>query len=232
MRKDIGCYPYKVQIVQKLLCTDAHSHLSFAERFLEVTHSDNNFLTNLILRDKAHFHLDGFTNTHTHTHNCRIWVTENPVLIHEKPLHPERVTVWCAMCSTDVIGPYFFEDEMGRALTVTGDCYQAMITTFLAPAVECMMNQEQSLWFQQDHATCSTARESMACLRQLFPGRLISQYGDLWPPQSAFFLWGYLKDRVYHTKPSTLQELKDSIRRKILSIQQETLTLVMECTVR
>jgi hypothetical protein len=92
------------------------------------------------------------------------------MVIREKPLHPERVTVWCAICSTDVIGPYFFEDEMGRELTVTGDCYQAMITTFLAPAVERMtMNQERSLWFQQDCATYHTARESMACLRQLFP---------------------------------------------------------------
>jgi hypothetical protein len=134
------------------------------------------------MRDEAHFHLDGFTNTH----NCRIWETENPVVIHEKPLHPEHVTAWCAICSTDMIDPYFIEDEMGRALTVTGDRYRAMITIFLAPAVECMMmNQERSLWFQQDGATCHTARESMACLRQLFPGQLISQYGDLlWPPRS------------------------------------------------
>jgi hypothetical protein len=40
------------------------------------------------------------------------------------------------------------------------------------------------LWFQQDGATCHTARESVACLRQLFPGRLIYRYGDLpWPPR-------------------------------------------------
>jgi hypothetical protein len=92
------------------------------------------------------------------------------MVIHEKQLHPERVTVWRALCSTDVIGPYFFEDEMGRELTVTGDRYRAMITTFLAPAVErMMMNQERSLWFQQDGAICHAARESMACLRQLFP---------------------------------------------------------------
>jgi hypothetical protein len=50
--------------------------------------------------------------------------------------------------------------------------------------------------------------------------------------QLQIFLWGYLKERVYQTKPSTLQELKDSIRREIFSIQQETLTLVMECVVR
>jgi hypothetical protein len=72
------------------------------------------------MSDEVHVHLDGFTNTH----NCRIWVTENPMVIHEKPLHPERITVWCAICSIDMIGPYFFEDEMGTALTVTGDHYE------------------------------------------------------------------------------------------------------------
>jgi hypothetical protein len=50
--------------------------------------------------------------------------------------------------------------------------------------------------------------------------------------QLQIFLWGYLKERIYQTKPRTVQKLKDSIRREILSIQKETLTLVMECVVR
>jgi hypothetical protein len=50
--------------------------------------------------------------------------------------------------------------------------------------------------------------------------------------QLQIFLWGYLKERENQTKPRTSQELKDSIRREILSTQQETLTLVMECVVR
>jgi hypothetical protein len=49
--------------------------------------------------------------------------------------------------------------------------------------------------------------------------------------QLQIFFMGYLKERVYQTKPWTLQKLKDSIRREILSIQQETLTAVMEYVV-
>jgi hypothetical protein len=75
MRKDIGCYPYKVKIVQKLLPTDAHPRLSFDERFLEVTHNDNNFLTNVIMSDEAHFHLDSFTNTTAESGQLRtLWL--------------------------------------------------------------------------------------------------------------------------------------------------------------
>jgi len=64
MKKNNGCYPYRVQVVHKLLPTNAHAHLTFAQRFLEMTNNDNNFLTDL-MSDKAHFHMDGFTNKHT-----------------------------------------------------------------------------------------------------------------------------------------------------------------------
>ncbi|VEN45738.1 unnamed protein product, partial [Callosobruchus maculatus] len=38
---------------------------------------------------------------------------------HQVPLHSEKVTVWCALWSGGIIGPYFFENEEGVALTVT-----------------------------------------------------------------------------------------------------------------
>ena len=35
----------------------------------------------------------------------------NPQVIEERPLHPEKVIVWCAVWSEGVIGPYFFKDD-------------------------------------------------------------------------------------------------------------------------
>ena len=29
--------------------------------------------------------------------NCHIWGSEDPQVIEKKPLHPEKVTVWCAL---------------------------------------------------------------------------------------------------------------------------------------
>jgi hypothetical protein len=68
----------------------------------------------LLMTDEANFHLCGNVNSQ----NCRNWATENPRNIHQKPLYSENFIVWCGVASFGVIGPYFFEDEAGRAVTV------------------------------------------------------------------------------------------------------------------
>ena len=72
-------------------------------------------------------------------------------------------------------------------------------------------------------------------LKKLFPGRLMSKSGDLdWPPRSSdltppdFFLWGYLKSKVYVNKPRTVEELKDNIRKEIAAIPAKMLAKTME----
>lgn len=117
------------------------------------------------------------------------------------------------------IGPYFFENEVGQAVTVNGVRYRKMITDFLWPEIEDM--DLDDMWFQQDGATCHTANETITLLRDKFNDRVISRCGDVnWPPRSCdltpldFFLWGYLKEKVYVNKPRTIQELKDEITRR------------------
>jgi hypothetical protein len=84
-------------------------------------------------------------------------------------------------------------------------------------------------WFQQDGATAHTARRSIQVLREIFPGKLISLRGDVgWPAQSShlapcdFFLWLYLKSKVYTHRPENLQALKDATRREIAAIPPAT----------
>ena len=75
------------------------------------------------MSDEAHFHLGGYVNKQ----NCRIWGSENPKMIFEKPLYPQRVTVWCGFWAGGIIGPYFFENEAGAAVLVNGLRYRTMI---------------------------------------------------------------------------------------------------------
>ncbi|GFX11886.1 transposable element Tc3 transposase [Trichonephila clavipes] len=84
-----------------------------------------------------------------------------------------------------------------------------MITNFFIP--ELNNHDVQELWFQQDGATCHTARDTIDLLKDTFGDRLISRFGPVnWPPRSCdltpldYFLWGYVKSLVYADKPQTL----------------------------
>ena len=66
----------------------------------------------LLMSDEAHFHLHGTVNKQ----NFRYWSAANPHELHQRPTFDPKVTVWCAVWSGGVIGPYFFEDEDGKPL--------------------------------------------------------------------------------------------------------------------
>ncbi|GFX52669.1 uncharacterized protein TNCV_3979721 [Trichonephila clavipes] len=107
----------------------------------------------------------------------------NPQVYVETPLHPEKLTVWCALWAGGIIGPYFFKNDEGHNVTVNGDRYRAMITNFFVPGLN--NHDVQELWFQQDGATCHTARATIDLLKDTFGDRLISRFGPVnWPPRS------------------------------------------------
>ncbi|GFV92167.1 transposable element Tc3 transposase [Trichonephila clavipes] len=179
--------------------------------------------------DEAHFWLNGYVNKQ----NCRIWSEANHQVYVETPLHPEKLTFWCALWAGGIIGPYFFKNYEGHNVTVNGDRYRAMITNFFIPELN---NQDvQELWFQQDGATCHTARATIDLLKDTFGDNLISRFGPVnWPPRSCdltpldYFLWGYVKSLVYADKLSTPDHLEDNIRRVIADIRPQMLEKVIE----
>ncbi|GFU69452.1 DUF4817 domain-containing protein [Trichonephila clavipes] len=116
---------------------------------------------------------------------------------------------------------------------VNGDRYRAVITNFFIP--ELNNHDVQELWFQQDGATCHTARAIIDLLKDTFGDHLISRFGPVnWPPRSCdltpldYFLWGYVKSLVYADKPQTLDHLEDNIRRVIADIRPQMLEKVIE----
>ncbi|GFV20847.1 DUF4817 domain-containing protein [Trichonephila clavipes] len=96
-------------------------------------------------------------------------------------------------------------------------------------------NPDYKLWFQQDGATCHTARATIDLLKDTFGDRLISRFGPVnWPPRSCdltpldYFLWGHVKSLVYADKPQTLDHLEDNIHRVIADIRPQMLEKVIE----
>jgi hypothetical protein len=75
----------------------------------------------------------------------------------------------------------------------------------------------------------------MRVLYEMFPARVISRRGNLeWPARSPdlnacdFFLWGYLKSKVYEKRPRTTEDLKENIRDEVAAISPIMLQRVMQ----
>ncbi|GFX18721.1 hypothetical protein TNCV_3018791 [Trichonephila clavipes] len=57
------------------------------------------FHKRILFSDEAHFWLNGYVNKQ----NCRIWSEANPQVYVETPLHPEKLTVCCALWAGGIL---------------------------------------------------------------------------------------------------------------------------------
>jgi len=113
--------------------------------------------------------------------------------------------------------------------------YVVMIRNFLVPELRRRWLNQFWIWFQQDGASAQTSREAMAELRRLFPGKLISHRGDVpcLPPPSPdqspcdFFLWGYLKGKVYVDTPRDIPQLQNAVEQEKRAIPRRMCEQVM-----
>ncbi|KAF7278229.1 hypothetical protein GWI33_008586 [Rhynchophorus ferrugineus] len=76
-----------------------------------------------------------------------------------------KTTVFCGIHAGNIIGPYFFENDKGVAITVTAEWYQDMIRNFLVPEMEEQGLEDMRL--QQDGATAHTAQIQLQMLQDV-----------------------------------------------------------------
>jgi hypothetical protein len=122
-----------------------------------------------------------------------------------------------------------FEDEDGCAVTATSARHVEMLRNFLTPEVSPRGIELSTVWFQQDGATAHAARISKEVVREIhvFPKHVFSLLGELpWPVRSpdlsawVYFLWGYLRAKVYTTRLQTIDDLNTAIRKQISAIPE------------
>ena len=154
--------------------------------------------------------------------------------VSSKPLHSKKVTVWCALSERAIIGPFFFEKN-GATTTINTDRYIEVLEKFVKELEERYSSIFNRMWFQQDGASPHSSNKSLEWLKKHFNSRIISRRSEIqWPPYSPdlsppdFFLWGYIKDRIYKNKPRTLEDLKTNITEVIRGIERPVLKSVMQ----
>ena len=119
LHNDLHYHPYKIQIVQTLNTRDYGARVCCCQEMLDLIGEDKDLVNNIWVSDDAHFH----ASVSVKKQNFHYWSQANPRALHEKPLHSQKVTVWCAMSASGIIGPYFFENVAGNAVTVNANRY-------------------------------------------------------------------------------------------------------------
>ena len=203
-------HPFKVNLVQELNEDDFDRRVEFCEEMMARIVEDPNFASNIVFSDEATFQLNGTLNRH----NCRYWAEQNPNWMWEdKTQYPQKLNVWAGILNDQLIGPFFIEGNLTAAK------YEDMLRTQIVPRIiEVTGANFEHTWFQQDGAAAHYGRNVRQYLNNVFIDRWIGRRGDIeWPARSPdltpldYFLWGYLKDRVYKTKPQNLDELRQRI---------------------
>ena len=171
MRKRLGLYPYKLQLMQSLRQDDKRQRVQFAQWLLE--HPE--IIPNILWSDEAIFSLDGTVNTH----NCRIWGKSKPKHFITKSLNSPKLCVWMAFSSKFGLEPFFFNG------TIDADCYLNMLQEHVRPQLT-KKKKLGSTIFMQDGAPPHFAINVRNYLTQTFGyDRVISRgCQHIWPPRS------------------------------------------------
>ena len=101
--------------------------------------------------------------------------------------------------------------------------YLSMLNNYFWPKLK---KESNLYYFQQDGATPHTANNVQTWLTTKFGSKFVNK--KMRPPRSPdlnpcdYYLWGYLKSKVYNPLPKNLDELKDNISNEVRKITKET----------
>lgn len=159
----------------------------------------------------------------------RYWSSSNPHWMQGlKEVKSDSVMVWAGIYNQEIVGPFFFDD------TVTGESYLQMLGDFLVPELHSRGYEPDTIMFQQDGAPPHFKLEVRHWLDETFL-QWIGRAGPFpWPARSPdltpldFFLWGFIKHRVYQKRPTDIAGLKQQIREAFLLVTPEMLQRVQQ----
>lgn len=199
--------PYHPRLIHVLNEDDFDRRLEFAELMLTKFKENPDLIRNFVWTDEAKFHTSGSVNRHS----CVFWRPENPSAIIEYDVQSPGVMVWGSVTYEGLLGPFFLDSS------VTGETDLNLLRESVIPELHIRQNFDE-LWWQQDGAPAHFANNVLAFLHQVFPQCWIGHRGPVvWPVRSPditppdFFLWGYLKDKVYANPIDSVKHLREVI---------------------
>ena len=208
--QDEGLYPYHLRRVQALLPRDMPDRLAFCQWLLNEDEQNPDTLKRILWTDESTFTREGVFNTR----NSHVWSYDNPHATTIRSFQAQwTLNVWAGIIGDHILGPFFLPARL------TGEAYLNFLENDLPILLEDVaLNVRRNMWYQQDGAGPHFANIVKDFLNNTYAGRWIGRAGSInWPPRSPdltpldFFLWGYVKQKVYSTEIDTVETLRQRI---------------------
>ena len=81
------------------------------------------------------------------------WGSQAPDEVLQRPLHSVKCTAWVAISKHGLIGPFWFENDVGETMTVNKEPYIVILNNFWRTLSACCGVHREEQWFKQDGAT-------------------------------------------------------------------------------
>lgn len=218
-------HPYHVELHQELHGEDFHNRMNFSEVIRDMINENRDFLNRVLFSDEATFKSNGNVNRH----NMHYYSIDNPHWLRAIDQQNRwSLNVWGGIIGTQVIGPFFFDGVLD------GIQYVRFLQENLPILLENVdLNTRREMWLQQDGAPVHYHRIVRHYLDEAFHNRWIGRRGPIaWPARSPdltpidFFLWGYIKEKVYRVRPTTAEDMRNRITEAFQSITENMLARV------
>lgn len=203
-------HPYSFVKLQALRPGDDQRRIEFCEMILTKIQDNPDFLSKIIWTDESKFSRDGVINRR----NSHYWARENPHVVREANFQNGfSCNVFCLIMNNQI--RYEIYDE-----NLTSDRFLEILRGTVSEFLdELPLNILRDCWYQLDGAPAHSSRDVYLELTNMFEDRWIGRNGPWrWPPRSPdltpldFYLWGYIKSKVYETPVSDRNELMNRIR--------------------
>ncbi|CAK1595201.1 unnamed protein product [Parnassius mnemosyne] len=202
--------PYKVYKVQALVTGDHDRRRIFCRWLLDQQQRVPGFIEHVIWMDESTFTRNGLWNRR----NTHVYSEVNPHAVRQTG-HQTRwsVNVWAGLFKNRILGPVFLPQRLN------GQRYLKFINEQLVDILDDLSLAEyRHTWLQHDGAPPHVVRLVRERLNELFDDRWIGRLGPhAWPPRSPdltpldFFLWGYVKERVFNRECDSADEMRQRI---------------------
>jgi hypothetical protein len=108
VKEDLGLKSMKMTYCQKLFPPDYEKRVDFANYFKKLP---KNTSSKIIFTDETNFYLTATINKQ----NDRFWSKTKAYSGIEKPLHDQKLLVFCAISAKKIYGPYYFDEKVNGA---------------------------------------------------------------------------------------------------------------------